>query len=238
MRLYRALYAWNSSALAQRKLAEVLQLPIVFPASLTSVSSGAGQPAPTLPALATVPTTAAVAAQPPLAIANVQRTLSELAALHRSDFLTTPSDSDAAVIPPMVLNATGAALLSQDAKDLLRSLSITLTALPIYALVTGLEATVGIRGVTTGPADPTLPVTPHTPGLVGDSGVFPHLQASGIADLLVLKQHLTGYLRTDISHIENIMAGRDPGVPPSATSSGPSRPSRPRSRTQPKSRTS
>ena len=132
--------------------------------------------------------------------------------MHRSDFLTTPSDSDAAVIPPMVLNATGAALLSQDAKDLLSSLNINPTALPIYALVTGLEATVGIRGVTTGPADPTLPVTPHTPGLVGDSGVFPHLQVSGIADLLVLKQHLTGYLRTDISHIENIMAGETRGT--------------------------
>lgn len=213
-RLYRALYAWNSGALGKRKLAEVLMLPIVFPASLTGASAS-GKSVPMLPALPAAPGSAAVgtvASQPSPSIVGVQRVLSELAALHRSDFLTMPRDCDGAVAPPMVLNDTGMALLSQDAKDLLSSLNINPTVLPIYAVVTALETASDIRKKTVEVEGNAAPVTPHTPGVVGGSGVFPRIQTSGIADLLVLKQHLTGYLRADISHIENVMAGESRGT--------------------------
>lgn len=214
MRFYRALCAWRSPVLAKSKLADVLKLPIVLPSSLTATPVAA-RSATTERALASALArpAGATSSQGRLPVASVPRVLNELAMLHRSDFLTTPVDAADAEVPPMVLNAAGASMLSQDANNLLRSLDINPLTLPIYSIVTRLESLGGIREGTMSTATPTTTsALPSAPGQVGESGVVPRIQASAVADLLILKQHLTGYVRTDISHVENIMAGETKGT--------------------------
>jgi hypothetical protein len=207
-RLYRGLYVWNTAAMTERKLGEELKRPIVFPNSLSN------PPVRSQPTSSALSPTSASPASPGFTVSHAQRALSELAALHRSPFLSVPDNTDAAITPPMALNATGAALLSDGAKSLLASLSISPTEQPISTVVTAIETAAGIRGAIHGPARPrpSFPVTPHIPGQIGDTSVFPRIQASGVAELMVLKQHLTGYIRTDISHVENIMAGETKGT--------------------------
>jgi hypothetical protein len=218
MRLYRALYSLSLGTMGERKAAEVMKLPIVFPAALGGTSTEG--PAVSTTATASVRSRAITGSEPGTATGQaaaapetgVHRVLNELAALHRSEFLTTADDQDAAETPPMMLNATGAARLSPEAENLLSSLDINPTTVPIYSVVTAVETAAGIGGRAIGPFEPAAPATPHTPGVIGGSGVYPRIQASGVADLLVLKQHLTGYQRADISHVENIMAGETKGT--------------------------
>jgi hypothetical protein len=215
MRLYRALYLLGSGLMGERKVADVMKLPLVFPVELagaTTEASVAGGTAPsvTRATAGSEPRTAQRPEDSPKT--DVQRVLNELAALHRSEFLTAADDESASETPPMMLNATGAARLSPETERLLKSLDVNPTTVPIYSVVTAVETAAGLGGRVVGPLGPAAPAAPHTPGVIGGSGVFPRIQASGVADLMVLKQHLTGYQRADISHVENVMAGETKGT--------------------------
>lgn len=69
----------------------------------------------------------------------------------------------------------------------------------------GLLAVLGrIEGLLTAPdgADEPGPDDPPPP----EEEERPYLRTAGVAELLVVKQHLTGYERTEIAHVENVMA--------------------------------
>jgi hypothetical protein len=99
------------------------------------------------------------------------------------------------------LNERGLARLSQDTRNTLAGLGIDPASVPIDAVLTELDDEVNIRASRLAAARPT--VTLAAPGPEPDR---PYLKTVGVADLLVVKQHLKAYQRMDIAHVENVMA--------------------------------
>jgi hypothetical protein len=103
---------------------------------------------------------------------------------------------------PFALLPAAARRVSATVKQVLAALSIDPEATPLDEVIAQLDAQleayaarlVGLRppGVIAGPTPEEEP--------------RPYLKTVGVADLLVVKQHLKRYDRTDIAHVENILA--------------------------------
>jgi hypothetical protein len=209
---YRVLYAVGAAVLRSRKLSEILNLPIVLPPRVgqsleESRSARATPPSPAPPTPVSPQRTANASAY-----TRAYRALDELAALHRPEFLRLPETGEPAPapdVPAMMLNGNGIAMLSRDTQGLLRRLGIDPSSQPIHSTVRALEAAIATSAelLISEAGEVPVPSAPHEPGTVAGAEVFPQVRPSGFAELMVLKQHLKGYQRTDISHVENVMAG-------------------------------
>ena len=103
-----------------------------------------------------------------------------------------------------MLDVAALARISGDSQGVLRSLSLDVGSRPIVSALAELEAAANSPPRdSTQEAAPLPGPVPSAPSSLAEAQV----RASGIADLLVVKQHLVGYQRTDIAHVENVMAG-------------------------------
>jgi hypothetical protein len=130
----------------------------------------------------------------------IHDTMDELVALARPDFVNAP-DEDAVKPtsePSFALNGRGRERLSDGARAVLKDLGVDLETDSLDNLIQLLEeaATRVRREVATLEAPPPDP--PEE---------YPYLRDVGVADLLVVKQHLKAYERADIAHVENVLAG-------------------------------
>ena len=177
---------------ADTPLGTGLRQPLALPGTLRSAPV-AEAPARTK--------TAGAAEAPRADLSRISSTLAELAALAHSPAVrvpagrTRPSDTLFALLPE------GKKRLTPAARALLDDLGLDVERQPIDRIAAAIEAerarTVAAfkrpGRVFFAPTDP-----PET---------LPYIRDVGVADLLVVKQHLIGYERMDIAHVENVMAG-------------------------------
>jgi len=110
---------------------------------------------------------------------------------------------------PLVLPGVALARLTPAARDAIGSVGLDPARFPVPGIVAALErsalasATRIARG---GPARLPPTTVAERPGGPPPL-VRPYLRSAGIADLLVVKQHLVRYERLDIAHVENILIG-------------------------------
>jgi hypothetical protein len=198
--LYRALTLLDDdSTSGERKLADVLRWPLVLPSALATRATPPAAPPPQ-------------PEQPPVPAAmnpdRVYRALRELAALDRPEFVHTGPDNSSPRSVPLSLTSEGLARLSTESRQVLDELQIEATRLPVHEIAALLEARLALLAATV-----TLPLRPRRPtplpGPSGSSlpGLAAEVRPAGIADLLVVKQHLQKYQRMDIAHVENVLAG-------------------------------
>lgn len=88
--------------------------------------------------------------------------------------------------------------LTERTGAVLTELGIDPAADDVLQILTRLEAELAVPA-----AEPPLPPEEEPPP---EEGPRPYLRSVGIGDLLVVKQHLKRYERTDIAHVENVMA--------------------------------
>src|SRR5262249_45456355 len=101
---------------------------------------------------------------------------------------------------PFSLNERGLKRLSAEARALLAELDLDPTAHSLDGLVQAIEAQIQVVVLYPHPVqDPPVPDDPPE--------TRPYIKDVGVADLLVVKQHLTAYERVDVAHVENVMAG-------------------------------
>lgn len=96
-----------------------------------------------------------------------------------------------------LLNERGRGRLSERTRELLAQLGLDPEVDSLDALVLGLETA----------RDTTLKPRPLPPPPPDPPDELPYIRDVGVADLLVVKQHLTAYERADVAHIENLLAG-------------------------------
>ncbi len=96
------------------------------------------------------------------------------------------------------LNDRGRGQLSGPALDLITQLSLDPAEDSFEALILALEGNANMAPT----SPPSYPPPPPVP-----TEDLPYLRDVGVADLLVVKQHLKSYERTDIAHVENVLAG-------------------------------
>ena len=140
--------------------------------------------------------------------ARVERTMQELMSAYQAQAAQQRGSGEAGTASRAtirnVLDAAALARISGDSQGVLRSLSLDVTQRPIVSAIAELEAAI-ILPPRDAPADsePLPGPGPSAPSSLAEAQV----RASGIADLLVVKQHLVGYQRADIAHVENVMSG-------------------------------
>ncbi|HRC40773.1 MAG TPA: hypothetical protein PLK69_04605 [Tetrasphaera sp.] len=109
----------------------------------------------------------------------------------------TPPGSGARI----VLHERDVLRLSPETAAVLADLGIDPATRAIPALVAHIEAAA---------ASIITPATRRDPGPTGqeeeEEGPRPYVRTAGVADLLVVKQHLKRYDRSDIAHVENVLA--------------------------------
>ena len=120
----------------------------------------------------------------------------ELVLLARPALLNRPGTDSG---EPFTLTEQGRARLSDRARAVLAAAGLDPAVDSLDGMLRTLEATTTLRR-----SEVALPV-PAPP--VGEPGEPPHLRDVGVADLLVVKQHLKAYERADIAHVENVLAG-------------------------------
>lgn len=190
--LFRALsIILDESIPASNNVQSMLRWPIVFPPVL---SRSASAPTPPRKPASTPPST-------PNTPSAITRALGELAVLARSSLLRVPSrPGEKGTGTLLSIKPEGIKRLSNDTRALFAKLALDADKQAIYRVASQLEAERAKLlqdkrlpgGVASGPVD-----APE---------VLPYIKSVGVADLLVVKQHLMGYERTDIAHVENIMA--------------------------------
>jgi hypothetical protein len=132
---------------------------------------------------------------------QINDVLIELWSLARPDTLQLPTegvDSDPELM--FSLNELGMNLLTSDAKAVLEKLGLQPDKYPIDFVVRTLEGEL-VRSVTRSEQRNSFQTV-----LKEIHEDRPYIKDVGVADLLVVKQHLKSYDRVDIAHIENILA--------------------------------
>ena len=193
-RLFRA-----SSTILDTSVRESLRLrqyerrAIALPEGFATPPQKQAGPRPTAPRSEAV-RPAAAAADPE----RIQRAVRELTSLTRPEMLTLPSADDTKGGPNtgvfFSLNERGLQRLSTDSRALLAELDLAPEQHMLDALVQALETRI-----------PVLPLHPRPlshPALPGDPPeTRPYIKDVGLADLLVVKQHMQAYERVDIAHV-------------------------------------
>jgi hypothetical protein len=137
--------------------------------------------------------------------ARVERTMQELIAVYQGQAahdLAQERAGNGRGRARAALNAAAATKLSDASQSVLRSLSVDVSARPIGTVITELQASMVLPPHDGAEASPLPMPGPSASYTLADAQVRP----SGVADLLIVKQHLIGYQRTDIAHVENVMA--------------------------------
>lgn len=189
--LFRSLSTLIDEAIpGEKKMRALLTWPIVLPVAF----SGSSTPPLAPPKKPTAPPA------PVNALSSITHALSELAVLARSNTLRVPSQAGEKVAGTVLaLKPEGLKRLTVETRGLLSKLGLDAEKLPIHRVVSALEAErfKSLQDVRPG----SIFFTPTDP-----PETLPYIKSVGVADLMVVKQHLVGYERTDIAHVENVMA--------------------------------
>lgn len=124
--------------------------------------------------------------------ADLRAVADELAALAVSSTPAGGSGRGDATLPESATNR-----LSADSRALLEHLDLDVAQTSLPAVLAAIESELRRR---------PHPV-PDPPPPLQEEEERPYVRSVGVADLLVVKQHLKGYERTDIAHVENVLAG-------------------------------
>ncbi len=139
---------------------------------------------------------------------RVHRALEELEALARPEFLRLPGDTEGEgkqpnkEKAPFALSDRGISRLSPETRKVLEDLNLNVATQSINSLIDALETEVAIRAYRM-----VKGVRVSAPQDFGVDEQRPYLRDVGVADLLVVRQHLKKYERVDIAHIENVLIG-------------------------------
>jgi hypothetical protein len=181
-------------------LAAALARALVFPAALARAENGARHAE-----RAATPSTGNNTARSSAWQGRIERTMQELIAAYQGqaaqDLAQKRNGSGRGTVRP-ALDSAATAKLSTTSQSVLRSLSVDISARPIATVMTELQAAMSLPPRDAVETTPLPMPGPSAPSALADAQVRP----SGIADLLIVKQHLVGYQRTDIAHVENVMA--------------------------------
>lgn len=132
---------------------------------------------------------------------EIQAAIDQLWSQLRQGSLVMPDDNERER-PAFALTDRAVAALSARSHAVLDHFGLSASGQPVDQVLTALEA----RLTTAGYVEPRRPmVGPPPPS--GEPPERPYLRDVGIADLLVVKQHLKRYDRVDIAHIENVLKG-------------------------------
>jgi hypothetical protein len=133
---------------------------------------------------------------------EIEYTIKEILSLNRPDLLRLPSEKTE-VKPESFfsLNDDGIKLLSIEAKSVLNTLRLDPGKFPLDQTVRLLEL-----GIDRAIGRSRHFNMPHA-GPSEDEEERPYIKDVGVADLLVVKQHLKQYERVDIAHVENVLMG-------------------------------
>ena len=137
-----------------------------------------------------------------LSAEKINQVMIELWSLARPDTLQLPIegvDTDPELI--FSLNERGMNLLTNDAKAVLEKLGLQPDKYPIDFAVGRLEAEIARAATRSEQRKSDQTILREIPE------DRPYIKDVGVADLLVVKQHLKSYERVDIAHIENVLAG-------------------------------
>lgn len=138
--------------------------------------------------------------------ASLVAVIDELLSLDRHRFLNMSRGSEEARSHPLALTAEACQGLSAEALRVLAARNLDAGTVPLHELINELaeeaRASAGRRLTTAerepAPARASIPVP----------GPFkPYIRAAGIAELLLVKQHLKAYEAVDIAHVENVLIG-------------------------------
>jgi hypothetical protein len=139
---------------------------------------------------------------------RMHRALEELEALARPEFLRLPEDAEGEEEQPdkektpFALSDRGIRRLSPETRKVLEDLDLDVATQSINSLIGALETEVEIRAY-------RMAEGVHVSALqeFDHDEQRPYIRDVGVADLLVVKQHLKKYERVDIAHIENVLIG-------------------------------
>ena len=126
--------------------------------------------------------------------------ITELMSLVRPDTLYMPSEDQNKNIVVFSLNEKGMNLLTEQATNILYKLGLQPDKYPLNGTINRLEAE--MARVSRQLAKPISVQTVITES----SEERPYIKDVGVAELLVVKQHLKKYQRMDIAHVENVLA--------------------------------
>jgi hypothetical protein len=199
-RLYRAMYLLRDpGADPAGSLSAAMARVLVFPATLARAEGGVRH------VERAAPSTSTAAARSAAWQGRVERTMQELIAAYQGqaaqDLAQKRGGNGRGSVRP-ALDPAAATKLSASSQSVLRSLSMDISARPIPTVITELQAAMALPPRDASEITPLPMPAPSAPSALADAQVRP----SGIADLLIIKQHLIGYQRTDIAHVENVMA--------------------------------
>lgn len=177
---------------AERPLSSLLRRPLKLPAVLASRRGAAIEEGGLVDSSSSH-------AKP---AARVHDVLEELAALARAPFLNHPIDEvdgrSHERLPGFVLNERGRSRLTESARELLANLDVDAETETLDSIIQAVEAAAArVRGS-------SLPLVTPPPDPPEE---LPYIRDVGVADLLVVKQHLKAYERADIAHVENVLIG-------------------------------
>jgi hypothetical protein len=207
-RLFRAMHLLRSEGKrdAETKLSSAMTRALVYPPALAREESPGGVRAERAANERRDAATAAprVSAWPD----RVERTMRELMAAYQAQAAQERGSGAEGTAPRStirnVLDTAALARIGGASQGVLRSLSLDVTSRPIVSALAELEAAMTLPPRDTAADSTPLPAPgPSAPSSLAEAQV----RASGIADLLIVKQHLVGYQRSDIAHVENVMAG-------------------------------
>ena len=140
----------------------------------------------------------------------MHRALEEPAALARPEFLRLPRDTAGQgeqpdrEQTPFALSDRGIRRLSPKTRKVLEDLDLDVATQSINSLIHGLETEVADRAHRIVEGIRTFP-----PQSFDGVEQRPYIRDVGVADLLIVKQHLRNYERMDIAHIENVLIGEN-----------------------------
>lgn len=130
--------------------------------------------------------------------AETQNLVAELTSLPLTNVLRLPEQDDCRFHKPLSIKDSGVDLLSANAKTTLEALELDPRLLPVPDLLQQIEARSATAASRVG--NPQMVALESTPTLGA-------LRPVGVADLLVIKQHIKRYKTIEIAHVENVMAG-------------------------------
>ena len=203
-RLFAVLLEPSLVSVPGMSLREYLRRPIALPDIFGTAITLTGLPeARTLPAPIARPWIGELDRE----AADLHFALESIAGAARGDGVRVSREGSGATT--VTLTAAGVASLPSEVREVLSRAGIDLTVQPLAPAMLKLEA--ALAGVShratrsavleAGPLS-ALPAAP-APAQIER----PYLRSSGVAELLVVKQHLLRYDRMDIAHVENVMAG-------------------------------
>ncbi|BAT60606.1 hypothetical protein GJW-30_1_03154 [Variibacter gotjawalensis] len=187
-------------------LSEVVKRPLLLPFEITD---DAERPLHSAAAPNTHPTANQNLPDPQ----HIYAALTELTGLYRPELVNADLEDDHASTrpardrePQLALNKKGLASLSAGSRSALEALDLDPAAMSVHAIAAALETT--LSRLSTLPVTPRgVHILPRPPVVEGFPRIAAGVRVAGVADLLVVKQHLHKYRRTDIAHVENVLRG-------------------------------